>query len=151
MMEFFQWIEDSGLGIYIREDPWGFAIALSAHSVGMSFALGVVMVATLRALNVLKQVPIVSHANLYTVAWVGFFINLISGLALYASHATEYSYQSVFIMKLLLIIVGGVLFKKMIDAAAADGDNASSTKLFAFLSLASWLGAIVTGRLMAYF
>ncbi|HWK54708.1 MAG TPA: hypothetical protein VNR18_10085 [Hyphomicrobiales bacterium] len=151
MMELFQRIEDSGLGVYIREDPWGFAIALSAHAVGMSMALGVVMVATLRSLNVLKQVPLQAHANLYAVAWAGFFVNLISGIALYSSHAVEYSYQVVFIMKLLLILAGGILFKLMIDSARKYGDSAGRTKLMGFLSLASWLGAIITGRLMAYF
>ena len=151
MMEFFQWVEDTGLGVYIREDPWGFAIALAAHSIGMGMAMGVVIVSTLRALNVLKQIPLLAHANLYPTAWAGFFINLISGLALYVSHATEYSYQLVFMMKLSLIVLGGVLFKQMIDSAQINGDEAGKTKLMAFLSLASWLGAIITGRLMAYF
>jgi hypothetical protein len=151
MMEFFQWIENSGLGVYIREDNWGFAIALSAHAVGMGTSVGVVMVATLRELNVLKQIPVASLANLYSVAWSGFFINLISGIALYTSHATQYSYQLVFILKLTLIVVGGILLKMMIDSAKTFGEEASRTKWLAGLCLASWVGAIVTGRLMAYF
>jgi hypothetical protein len=151
MMEFFQWIEDSGLGVYIREDPWGFAIALSAHAIGMGVAVGVVFVTTLRELNVLKGIPVVAFENLYSVAWAGFFINLLSGLALYASHATEYSYQWVFMLKLLLILVGGLLLKLMIDSAKANGEAAGKTKTLASLSLACWLGAVLTGRLMAYF
>lgn len=151
MMDFFQWIEDSGLGVYIREDPWGFAIALSVHAIGMGVAVGVVIVTALRALNVLKGIPIVAFSNLYPVAWTGFFINLISGLALYSSHATEYSYQWVFGLKLALIIGGGLLLKAMIDSAATNGESAGKTKLLAALTLASWLGAILTGRLMAYF
>ncbi|MDR0780946.1 MAG: hypothetical protein LBF16_09690 [Pseudomonadales bacterium] len=151
MMEFFQWIEDSGLGVYIRESNWGFAIALSAHAVGMGTAVGVVMVATLCELNVLPKIPVASFSNLYSVAWSGFFINLISGIALYTSHATQYSYQAVFIFKLALIVVGGVLLKLMIDSAKTNGEEAGKTKLFALLSLLSWVGAIVTGRLMAYF
>jgi hypothetical protein len=151
MMAFFQWLEDTGIGVYMREDPWGFAIALSAHSIGMSMALGVVIVATLRALNILKQIPLQAHAYLYPTAWTGFIINLISGLALYISHATEYSYQIVFMLKLGLIIAGGFLFKAMIDSAREFGDDASKTKLMAALSLSSWILAIITGRLMAYF
>jgi len=151
MLEFFQWIEDSGLGIYIREDPWGFAIALSVHAIGMGVAVGVVIVTTLRGLNVLKGLPVVAFSNLYPVAWTGFFINLISGLALYTSHATEYSYQWVFGLKLLLILAGGLLLKLMIDSASVNGEGAGKTKLLALLSLISWLGAILTGRLMAYF
>ena len=150
-MAFFQWLEDTGLGVYMREDPWGFAIALSAHSIGMSMALGVVIVATLRALNVLRQIPLQAHAYLYPTAWAGFIVNLISGLALYVSHATEYSYQIVFMLKLGLIIAGGFLFKAMIDSAHDFGDDAGKTKMMAALSLSCWILAIITGRLMAYF
>lgn len=151
MMEFFQWVEDTSIGVHMREDAWSFAIALSAHSIGMAMALGVVIVATLRALNILQSIPLQAHATLYPTAWTGFIINLISGLALYISHATEYSYQVVFMLKLALIVAGGFLFKAMIDSAKEFGDDAGKTKLMAALSLTSWLLAIITGRLMAYF
>ena len=150
MDEFLLQIEQSALGVYIQEDPWGFAIALSVHAVGMAMSLGIVMLINFRILGVLKQVPVLSHTALFGTAWFGFIINLLSGIALYSSHATEYTYQWVFIMKLSLLAIGGYLMKLTMDAVRAN-DAAGKIQLFSFLTLSCWIGAVITGRLMAYF
>jgi hypothetical protein len=150
MDEFLLSIEESALGVYIQEDPWGFAIALSVHAVGMAMALGVVLLVNFRILGVLKQVPVLSHTALFGTAWLGFIINLLSGIALYASHATEYTYQWVFILKLTLLAIGGYLMKLTMEAVAANGP-AGKIQLMSFFCISCWIGAVITGRLMAYF
>ncbi|MDY6983257.1 MAG: hypothetical protein SV422_09225 [Pseudomonadota bacterium] len=148
-MEFLLWIEESWIGVHVREDAWTFAIMLCLHSVGMAASLGVVMLTTLRALGALKAVPVLAHTGLFPAAWAGFIINLVSGLALYTSHATEYTFQWVFILKLSLLAIGGVFMKLMMNLYRA-GAPEGNAKLFAGLTLACWVGAIITGRLMAY-
>jgi hypothetical protein len=143
-------IEESALGVYIREDAWGFAIALSVHAVGMAMALGVVMLVNFRILGVLKQVPVLAHSALFGTAWLGFIINLLSGIALYSSHATEYTYQSVFILKITLLAIGGYLMKLTMEAVEAKADEAR-IRLYSFVTISCWIGAVITGRLMAYF
>jgi hypothetical protein len=150
MDEFLLSIETSALGVYIQEDPWGFAIALSCHAVGMAMALGVVLLVNFRILGVLKQIPVLSHSALFGTAWLGFIINLLSGIALYASHATEYTYQVVFIMKLSLLAVGGYLMKLTMDAARESAPG-GKIRVLSFLCISCWIGAVITGRLMAYF
>ena len=148
-MEFLLWIEETSLGVHVREDAWTFAIMLCLHSVGMAFSLGVVMITTLRAVGALKAIPILAHSGLFPAAWTGFIINLISGIALYVSHATEYTFQVVFILKLSLLAIGGVFMKLMMNNYRAGGPEGTA-KLFGGLTLACWIGAIITGRLMAY-
>lgn len=148
-MDFLIWIEESWVGLHVREDAWTFAIMLCMHSVGMAASLGVVMLTTLRAVGALKAIPVLAHSGLFPAAWAGFIINLISGLALYTSHATEYTFQWVFILKLSLLAIGGVFMKMMMNNYRAAGDE-SRSKLFGGLTLACWVGAIITGRLMAY-
>jgi hypothetical protein len=148
-MEFLLWIEESSIGVHVREDAWTFAVMLCMHSVGMAASLGVVMITTLSSLRVLKGVPVLAHSGLFPTAWAGFGINLISGVALYTSHATEYTFQWVFILKLSLLAVGGVLMKLMMVSYRA-GEPESKGQLLGGLTLACWVGAIITGRLMAY-
>ncbi len=143
-------IENSALGVYIRESNWGFAIALSVHAVGMALSVGVMMIINFRILGALKQVPVLPQTDLFGTAWFGFIINLLSGLALYTSHATQYTYEWVFMLKLSLILVGGLLMKYTIDAIRANKPE-STVKLLSFFSVTCWIGAVVTGRLMAYF
>lgn len=149
-MELIQWVEDSALGIYVREDLWGFAIMLSLHAVGMATVLGVVLVVNLRVLGMVPAIPILSYSGLFATAWLGFAINLLSGLALYTSHAVEYTGQVVFILKLLLLTVGGILMKVLMNNVRAGAPEAK-LKTISALCIASWVGAIITGRLMAYF
>lgn len=149
-MGFLLWIEESALGIYVREDAWGFAIALSLHAVGMATALGVAIVTNLRVLGYVKEIPVLSYSSLFLTAWIGFAINLISGIMLYSSHATEYTFQWVFMLKLALLALGGILLKVMMQSIRAGGDE-GKIKLLSAICLASWLGAVITGRLMAYF
>jgi hypothetical protein len=148
-MEFLLWIEESSIGVHVREDAWTFAIMLCLHSVGMAASLGVVMITTLRAVGALHGIPVLAHAGLFPAAWAGFIINLISGIALYTSHATEYTFQWVFILKLSLLAIGGIFMKMMMNNYRASGAE-STSKLFGGLTLACWIGAIITGRLMAY-
>jgi hypothetical protein len=115
----------------------------------MAASLGVVMITTLRSVGALQGIPVLAHSALFPFAWLGFGINLVSGLALYVSHATEYTFQVVFILKLSLLAVGGVLMKLMMNNYRAAGTEMTS-KVFGGLTLACWIGAIITGRLMAY-
>lgn len=149
-MDLLVWIEESFLGLYIREDPWGFPIALSAHAVGMAMVVGVVLMLNFRVQGMVRAIPVLSYAQLFGTAWTGFAINLVSGLALYSSHATEYTFQWVFILKLVLIGIGGYLMKVVLDGHRA-GWSEGKIKGVSALCLACWIGAIITGRLMAYF
>lgn len=148
-MGFLIWIEESALGIYVREGLWGFAIALSMHAVGMAMVLGVVVVTNLRVLGYVKEIPVLSYTGLFLTAWLGFIINLASGLMLYASHATEYTFQLVFMLKLGLLLLGGILMKVMMVQIRADKEPLR-IKIISGICLASWVGAVITGRLMAY-
>ena len=148
-MDFLTGIEESALGIYVREDLWGFAIALSMHAVGMAMVLGVVVVTNLRVLGYVREIPVLSYGNLFPAAWLGFAVNLTSGIMLYASHATEYTFQFVFMLKLGLLLLGGILMKVMMNFIRANGDELK-IKLISGICLASWVGAVITGRLMAY-
>jgi hypothetical protein len=116
----------------------------------MAMSLGVVMLINFRILGVLKQVPVLSHTALFGTAWLGFIINLLSGIALYASHATEYTYQWVFILKLTLLAIGGFLMKLTIEAVRSNQAE-GKIKLLSFFCISCWIGAVITGRLMAYF
>jgi hypothetical protein len=149
-MGFLEWIEGSALGVYVQEDPWGFAIALSMHAVGMATVLGIVVVTNLRVLGHVREIPVLSYSSLFAIAWGGFAINLISGLMLYASHATEYTFQVVFMLKLALLLVGGILMKVLMDKVR-QGAEQGVLKTISGICLACWFGAVITGRLMAYF
>ena len=148
-MGFLTWIEDGPLGIYIRESLWGYPIILSSHGVGMAIIVGVVVGLTFRGMGFAKPISMTAYDRIFLVGWLGFIINLVSGLILFAGSATVYTFQGSFQLKIGLILLGGILLK-VIMSSIRDGKDPKTVRLTSAFCLASWFGAVITGRLMAY-
>jgi hypothetical protein len=143
------WYEEGPVGVFIRESLWGYPIVLSSHAVGMATVMGVVVVVCMRVLGFAKRISIPALDKLLIVAWVGFIINLISGLILFAGTSSTYFFQGTFQLKIGAILLGGVLMKFVL-AAVRDNKPQVTQKILAIACIASWTVGMVTGRLMAY-
>ena len=148
-MGFLLWIEEGPLGIFIRESLWGYPIVLSTHGVGMAIVVGVVVGLTLRTMGFAKSISVPAYGNIFYFGWFGFLINLVSGLILFAGSASIYTFQGSFQLKLGLILLGGILMKLIMNSVR-EGRNEGTIKALSAVCLASWFGAVITGRLMAY-
>lgn len=148
-MGFLQWYEQGILGVFVRESLWGYPITLSSHGVGMAIVVGVVVALNMRVLGYANGISISAFDRIFLVGWLGFLINLVSGLVLFAGTATEYIFQGAFQLKLGGIILGGILLKVVMNAVR-EGKDEKLVKLYSVACLASWGTAVVTGRLMAY-
>ena len=95
--------------------------------------------------------------NLRALGWTGFLINAISGCFLFSSQATHFITNTPFLLKIGMIFLAAI-FAAVIqgrmksDAVSWDesGAAAGSIRAFAILSIALWMGAIISGRLVAY-
>lgn len=133
----------------VRESLWGFPIALSLHAVGMATVMGVVVALNMRVLGFAPALSIFAFDRLFVIAWVGFLVNLLSGLALFAGSASTYFFQGAFQLKIAAIILGGILMK-LVMGSVRDNKPPATQKALAFVCLACWTTGVVTGRLMAY-
>jgi hypothetical protein len=86
--------------------------------------------------------------------WAGFWINAISGVALFAADATTKGTTTVFLSKLVIIVVAVVVLisiKRIVYGHGRAADKSTVTvRVLAGASLVLWVAAIVTGRYMAY-
>jgi hypothetical protein len=116
--------------------------------------VGAAAVIDLRLLGVAPDMPIAQVDGLYRFVWAGFYINLISGLLLFASEAADKATQPVFLVKLTLVFAALITTVRIRSAAGGTGTAALPTrrlKRLAGTSLFLWAAAITAGRLMAYF
>jgi hypothetical protein len=148
-MNFLLWYEESVIGVFIRESLWGYPITLSSHAVGMATVMGVAIALNFRVLGYARGISILAFDKLFVVGWVGFIVNLISGLMLFAGNAQVYFFQGSFQIKILAIIIGGLMMKLTMNAVREHKPE-STQKALAAISLCSWVVGVVTGRLMAY-
>ena len=148
-MGFLSWYEEGPIGVFIRESLWGYPIVLSSHAIGMGIVMGVAIALNLRVLGYAKDISLLAFDKLFIVGWIGFIINLISGLILFAGSTTQYFYQGTFQLKIGAILLGGILMKFVMNAVR-DHKSPIIQKSLAGLSLSCWVIGMVTGRLMAY-
>jgi hypothetical protein len=86
---------------------------------------------------------------------LGFLIAALSGLAMFTAHAAEFLVQPLFMLKMGLILAGGINaamlhMGPLRDVASDDVDPTTRMKLAGGLSLVFWLGVIACGRMLAY-
>ena len=146
------------MGTWVAGSIWGYPIILACHAVGMALVAGTVVMINLRVLGFARKVPVTLFDKLSVIAWAALALNLLTGLALFTGDPVKFFYHPVFWIKISLIILGAVsvlaIVQELHKAASVPADSSEMpprTKLIAGFSLAFWAGAIIAGRLIAYF
>ena len=152
-----EWIENTPLGLWVRQSEWGYIIVLCAHAVGMAVVVGPIILINLRAAGLGRNIPILAMKPYARIAWIGFLVNGVSGVMLFAGNAQLLAANVAFILKIVLIMIGGgavwVLWSAVRADAATHSETAVAplrTRIVAVGSLTIWLGAIIAGRAIAY-
>jgi hypothetical protein len=156
MMELLATLENSGFGTWLRESPsiWAYPAVLTLHTLGLGVLVGGNAVLDLRLLGWSKAIPLAPLEKLFPVMWIGFWVNAISGVALFVGDATTKGTTWVFMTKLGIIVLGVLLLLALRRTVYGHGDAAAvetpTSRGLAAASLMLWFLAIVTGRYMAY-
>ena len=152
-----EWLEATALAEWVRTSFIGYPLALTLHSVGMAVMVGLVFVVNLRLLGMFRRIPFTALDGMLSIAWIGFVINLLSGLVIFTSQASFYITSAPFLLKISMVILGALTVRYMAPiirregAGWVDGSAAvSKMKTLAAGSLAMWSIAIITGRFTAY-
>jgi hypothetical protein len=150
-------VEASGLGRFMREALYAYPAAEAVHIAGLALLFGSIAIVDLRLLGLGKRIPLGALVA-FAVPWslVGFVIAASAGLLMFTAHAEEFLTQPVFMLKMGLILAGGVnaaiLHTGPLRATGPDFDAhpTPGARMAAALSLVLWLGVIACGRLLAY-
>jgi Trk-type K+ transport system membrane component len=156
-VSFLLWLQESGFAEWIRTSVIGYPIMITLHSIGLAIIGGIAFALNFRLLGRFKDIPLESISRLVGVAWIGWWINLVSGVALFTMEATSYVTNTPFLLKFAFVVLAVISLNRESAAIkregiAGTGELAIPTNLraLAVASLVFWLGAIVTGRLIAY-
>ena len=155
-MAFFQRLQNSAFTDWFLGSPsiWAYPTVLTLHTVGLAILVGASFVINLRVLQVSGLIPLHRLRPLYRFIWIGFAINLVSGLILFVTEAADRIVDPVFCVKMasiaVALVLGGVVKHRAIDPPGAPPVASVQTRSLAAASLGMWTVAIVAGRLMAY-
>ncbi len=156
-MSFLDWAHDTWLGHLARDVFWVFPAGEALHFIGMSLLIGVVGVLDLRILGVAKGLPIAALHRLLPLSFVGFGLNLLTGMTFFAGDPHAFASNAAFRIKMLLILLAGLnaLWFEMsvfIDVKKwGPGVEASTlAKVISGISLFLWAAVITCARLIPF-
>jgi hypothetical protein len=154
-MSFLIWLQESPFGLWVAESIWAYPIILTLHTVGFGVLVGTSAFLDLRLLGVGAGVPLAPLEILSYARWIGLTINVLTGVALFVAAATEKGMQTIFYVKLSLIVLAlltdrGIRRRVFGDRGALATTTPFRARRLAAVSLVLWAGAVTAGRLMAY-
>src|SRR5262245_65408400 len=118
----------------------------------MAILVGASLVIHLRVLHAAEAIPLRRLLPLYRFIWIGFTINLLSGLVLFVTEAADRVVDPVFYVKMGSIAaalwVGVLLKRREIDRIDAPPVATVKSRSLAAAALGLWTDASVAGRLV---
>jgi len=154
-----QWIQNTDTSTALRESTYIFPIIETAHVLGLSLSVGLLVVSDLRLIGVVMGRRPASEVFRQLAPWMlaGFTIMFASGILLFWSQAFK-AYNSIFfrtkLCLLLLAAVNAGVYHLTIYRRMGEWENKlvppSQARLAGWLSLVLWAGIIAAGRTMAY-
>ena len=154
-MAFLEWLQHLPIFVTIAESGsiWGYPTILVLHTIGFALVVGSALVVNARLLGLGRLAPLSAFGLLFPIMWAGFTVNAISGFILFAIAATVKAVQAIFWIKLSLVATAlavTVPIVRIVKGAGEHGAVPARGRVLAVVSLVTWTGAIVAGRLMAY-
>jgi hypothetical protein len=152
-----QWIEQSWLGQAMQASQWAFPICETLHFFGLCILIGSIAIIDLRLLGYTRALSIRVIHQLLPWVWIGFSINMITGILFYFAQPSFYYPNVAFRVKMVLILLAGlnalwfqVAVHRDLDNWAEDADASGQAKAIAGVSLALWVAVIFFGRFIMY-
>jgi hypothetical protein len=156
-MSFLVWLEQLRFSQWLNESSsvWAYPMFLFMHTLGLSIVAGGAAMIDFAIIGLWPKTPIKPLERLFPIIWVGFGINLVTGISMLMKDATTKGTNVDFWIKMLFVLAGTALLPVMRtrifgDPALDRVPVSSAARRLAWASLLCWFGAIIAGRLIAY-
>jgi uncharacterized protein DUF6644 len=155
----FVWLHDTAFGTAIRENSVLFPWIESVHVLAFTLVVGSISIVDLRLLGVVSaNRSIVSvSADVLPFTWTAFGFAVLTGSALFTSHAVGYAQNFQFRMKLLLLVLAGVnmlTFHWIMGRSTGRWSEPEAApwqgKVAGLISLVLWIGIVAFGRWIGF-
>lgn len=153
-----QSVAGTAIGHFVASNVVLFPLLETLHFIGLALLVGGIGILDLRVLGIGKGLFVKPLHKLLPLVFVGFGINLVSGVLFFLADPVGYGNNTAFRVKMVLILLAGLnalwfefAVAKQLPAWGAEADAPAQAKLICALSLGLWAGIIVAGRMMPSF
>ncbi|MFC4255747.1 DUF6644 family protein [Croceibacterium xixiisoli] len=150
-------LDDAGIGPWVREVGWVYPWVNVLHLLGLVMLVGGIGLLDLRVLGLFRDLPLAILSRVLTpVAVIGFVVQLLTGLLLFAADGPTLANAALFQAKLVLLALvmvnaGAFRVAWARQPAHIRRHPTPALRLSALASLLLWLTIAALGRLIAYY
>lgn len=149
-------LESTAFSDWVLTSMLGFPTLIALHSIGMAIAAGLFILVALYLNGFLSGMAEKHLPRFLHLAMLGFLLNLVTGLALFVGRGTDYITSVTFLVKMLLVLISAVILGWLrhhllgLLSASTDLYEDRLARQVSLIGIATWVGAIIAGRLIAY-
>ena len=137
------WVQDSVLGVWVRESSWALFAALIAHTIGMGFLAGSGLAIDARVLGLASRIPVSAVFRLRPVMLWGLALAAASGVILVIGYPAKALTNPLFYAKLAMAAAAFALTWRL-------GRTGQGTRVAAAGAMLLWAATVTSGRFLAY-
>ncbi len=150
-------IVDGPLNQWVHSIVWLWPFMEIIHFIGLSLLLGGLIVIDLRMAGHFKALNPAATHKLLPLVFIGFGLNLMTGVLFFYGDPMRYSVNIGFQIKMVLVCLAGLnallyywKINPVMHTWEANAESPPIAKLVAYTSLAVWTGVLICGRLIPY-
>lgn len=151
------WLSSSALHSWIIDNNWITPVLEVMHFVGLCLMFGALLVIDTRMIGWFRDISVKAVHSLLPWVFIGFGINLITGILFVFYDPGRYLINISFQIKILLVMLAGLnalLYYWKIHPEISLWDRYEATpgigKFIGVASLVIWVGVLVCGRMIPY-
>ncbi len=151
------WFESSPTHTWMVDHNWLTVVLEIIHFFGLCLLLGALLIIDLRMLGWFKKVSVKAIHSLLPMVFIGFGLNLVSGVLFVFYDPARYLINISFQIKMVLVFLAGLnallYYWKIapnLDRWSLEDDFPVIAKSVAAASLLLWYGVLVCGRFIPY-
>ncbi len=157
MENFVQAIEGTAINQWVMGSAWAWPIMEILHFMGLSLLLGSLLVIDLRMAGFLRKIDVRATHKMLPWVFIGFGINLVTGFLFVMGDPARYTANIGFRLKMLLLVIAALnalwfwwKINPVMKTWEPHADTPTLAKVIAWVSLGSWFGVLLLGRLIPY-
>ncbi|HSG34696.1 MAG TPA: hypothetical protein VLA37_09180 [Sphingomonadaceae bacterium] len=154
MTEFFTWLENTPVSLFMREDFYAYFVLLIFHALGMAFVVGGGIAVGLRTAGVARSVPLEKFAAFFPWMWFGAVLAVISGVGLLLGYPAKALTNPIFALKFACLIGAALLTRRISRrymALSTVGEPVpAEARRVGIAAIALWLAGVAGGKLLLY-
>lgn len=157
--DFALWVDSHAWSTALHESLWVYPLVESTHVLTLMLFVGMLAMVDLRMLGLAFRHTPVSEMTSRILPWsvAGFVIMVVTGVLLFYAIPVRTAHSVWFRVKVVLLIVAAInawWFHKRVSRDRERWDSQPkppfNVRLTAAMSLATWSGVIIAGRMIAY-